>query len=457
MSKRDTYWRLWRMGNIYEKLKNEIGYYENFNVSIKKYIDCMSCYIQENRKVCVCLIDIERFRYYNYIYGYRYSDIIISKFINEMYRKAFKKYYIQSFIGDKLIILIPVGEKEKVEEVVDNIFRLCNEKINIDGRNITLNYRVGISVFPENENDPRALLKYAEIALDYAKEMINGKYEFFKKYMLDDILKHNDILNSMEVAIRKKEFILYYQPLIDIAAKKVYGIEALLRWNSEELGVVSPEYFIDILESNKMIREVGKFVFKEACSKIRELKLLGYGDLCISINMSKAQFEDPLFLEYIDDTLSLTKVNPKLITIEITERVLMLPTENVLKVLTALRDKGIKIYIDDFGTQYSSLNYLVTLPIDGIKIDKSFMDRIDDCKKTSIIIKNIIKIANEIGLDVIAEGVEKIEQLEYLYSVNCNKVQGYIVGKPLDYNSFINYLDFNNLEDDLNYTKNPLE
>lgn len=199
-------------------------------------------------------------------------------------------------------------------------------------------------------------------------------------------------------------------------------------------------YFIDKLEHNRAINEVGSFVFMEACKTLKKWNDMGYHDLCMSINISEKQFEEDNFLTKIDYILNQTQVNPNFINLEITERYFINPTENVLKILKALRAKGIKIYIDDFGTKYSSLGYLCTFPIDGIKLDKAFIDRIHTSPKELIIIKNIINLAEEIGIEVVAEGVEKEEQLNLLSKVKCHKIQGFYFAKPIDSVKFIDFL-----------------
>jgi diguanylate cyclase len=189
-----------------------------------------------------------------------------------------------------------------------------------------------------------------------------------------------------------------------------------------------------------MINKIGRFVFFEACKEIKKWHDLGYYNLSISINVSAKQLEDSSFLIFVYDVLKKIDIDPKYINIEITERVLVSPTNNILNMLMAFRSKGIKIFIDDFGTKYSSLNYLYCFPIDGIKIDKSFIDNIHNSDKEFIIIKNIIRLAHELEIQVVAEGVEKKEQLECLKNINCNKIQGFFFGKPVNSNEFINYL-----------------
>lgn len=244
----------------------------------------------------------------------------------------------------------------------------------------------------------------------------------------------------IEYALKNEEFILYYQPLINIESMTVFGAEALLRWDSSKFGLVSPAYFIDELEHSRLMNDIGCFVFRKACETLKKWNEIGYNEFIMSINISEKQLEEKNFLSVVDDILNSAQIDPALISIEITERNFINPTEDILNVLYALRDRGIKIYIDDFGTKYSSLSYLCTLPIDGIKIDKIFVDMLHTSENALAIIKNIVNLADEIGIDVIAEGVESEEQLKLLKKVKCHKVQGFYFSKPVDSDKFTSYL-----------------
>lgn len=402
-----------------------------------KYTDFFYKHSKEKNKFHIFILDIQKFRYYNYVYGYDYGDLIINSFFESINNRLKYGSEIYRFSADKIILLI----EDEAKENTINILKEFDGKLSINNDEIKIEIKAGISTYPDDSDKPDIVLKYSEIALNYAKQQTREKYKIFKENMYKHVIKTKEAIDSIEKAVDRKEFIVYYQPLIDNKLNIVYGMEALIRWDKKELGILSPAYFIDILENTGMIVEVGKFVFREACKKLKQCEEIGHEDLSISINVAEIQFEEKDFLSFIEKTIKDTNVNPKKIIIEITERILMSQSECVIETIQKIREKGIKIYIDDFGTKYSSLNYLFRFPIDGIKIDKSFIDKINESKKELTIVKNIVNLAEEIGIEVVAEGVEEKRQLEALIDINCNKIQGYIFSKPIDSNEIIKYLN----------------
>lgn len=259
--------------------------------------------------------------------------------------------------------------------------------------------------------------------------------------MYSYVLRKEKTGDEMHTALKKNEFVVYYQPQVDINTMKIYGLEALVRWDHPERGVLIPLHFMDTVEKSGMINELGKFVLYEACSEIRRCHERGHPSLIISVNICPSQFEDNSFLPFLQKTLERTKVSPKCLIFEITERQRLIPNECTLDIILKLRNMGIKVFVDDFGTKYSSLDYLRQFVIDGIKIDKSFIDEIDSSEKDMIITKNIVNLAHELNLEVVAEGVEREEQLYSLRKINCNKVQGFIFSKPVSSDKLNSILD----------------
>jgi diguanylate cyclase (GGDEF)-like protein len=417
-------------------------YYLNYSIHhLEEFIDT---YIKKKERFAICLIDILNFRFYNYMFGYEYGDILLNMVINKIHNRMNENEYICRFGGDKLLLIISKNHRKDIIYTIEKVIDIFNIPFIIKDKNIKMSISIGISICPDDSKEVATVLKYGEIALNYAKRITKNPYEFFTPVMYEAVIKKEKIQIDIFNAIHNNEFILYYQPQFDMKTMNIYGMEALLRWNHPELGVLSPIYFIDILEHNEMIIEVGKFVLTEACNEIKKWHQRGYDDLSISVNISEKQLQDRSFLSFVQDLLEKTKLESKYIHFEITERILIHPVEKILNVLIGLRNMGIKIFIDDFGTKYSSLNYLYNLPTDGIKIDKSFIDKVQDSEKNLIITKNIIQLANELNLEVVAEGVETDEQLSCLADINCNKIQGFIFGKPVSSDDFIYFLrEFN--------------
>lgn len=397
---------------------------------------------QKADRVIVCLLSIKNLKFYNHIKGYDYGDVILETAYDKVQRCIDGCGEVYQF-GSKLLLILrhKINSKKDVKVIIEKVIDVFSKPIDLQQENLRIEIHIGISIYPNDSEELYEVLKYAEIALTYAKYESIYRYKFFEYEMYQNIIKKAKIEADILNAVYNNEFILYYQPQVDINTMKIYAMEALLRWKHPEYGILPPSYFIDIVEQNGLINEIGKFVFEEACREIKRCHGLGYNNLYVSINISPKQLGDDSFLTFIEEILKKTQVDPKYINIEITERILIKPSESIVNLLIALRRKGIKIYIDDFGTKYSSLNYLYCLPLDGIKIEKSFVDRIQDFQKEFIITRNIVKLAHELNLEVVAEGVERSEQLETLRIINCNKIQGFIFSKPISSNDFVHLLN----------------
>lgn len=415
--------------------------FSNSNYSLADLMEILNYYSKEYSDFAVCLLDISDLKTYNYLYGYKFGNEILNQVLNEVQKCVNEFGYVYKFRGDiLLIILYKEICKNKVTTVIEKILELFNKKIEIDNHKLKITVNIGISFYPNDNKQVESVLKYAEIALNSSKAISEKGYEFFQLEMYKKILEKEKIKSDLQKAICNKEFVLYYQPQVDVRTMNIYGAEALIRWDHPKYGITFPQNFINIIEQNGMINEIGKFVFFDACSQLKEWNDLGYTDLSISINISERQMEDDDLLDFIDGVLKETGIKAEHINIEITERMLVSSVDRNLKVLMALKKMGMRIFIDDFGIKYSSLSYLYSFPVDGIKIDKVFIDGIEKSEKKLIIIKNIVKLANELRLDVVAEGVEKVDQLEWLLASNCYKIQGYIFERAVSNEKFINYL-----------------
>ncbi len=299
---------------------------------------------------------------------------------------------------------------------------------------------IGVSVYPDDTDCSDTLLSYADTAMYRAKEKGKNNYQFFTSSMHDIILYRHDIETKLHHAIENDEFYIKYQPKIDVITKKVIGAEALLRWNQKELGEVSPADFIPIAEESSLINQIGKWVITQVCSDIAHLQDDFNDHLCISLNVSSSQILHQNLHELISENLKDNGIDASSIELEFTENMLIKQARKSLLVLEALEKTGVKLSIDDFGTGYSSLNYLKTLPIHALKIDKSFICDTPNHEGDCAIAKSIISLAKNLNLDVVAEGVETPEQLQFLQENGCSIIQGFYFSKPLDINAFRAYL-----------------
>lgn len=426
-------------GNIYKV--ESIFDIVNLNYSIYNFRSCVKELVKEKQDLGICLVNIINFKSYNYIFGYEYGDILLDMVFSRINRCINAEDSIYRFGGDKLLIAVQMNDKNVLGKTVSRIIEAMNFPFKIKDKKVRVCVNVGISIYPKDSNSIGNALKYADIALNYSREISKTPYEFFKTYMYQNVIKNKKIITNIESALKKNQFILYYQPQIDINTMKVYGAEALIRWNHPDFGVIPPLYFIETIEQNGMIIEIGKFVLYEACNAVKRLHDLGYYNLSMSINISQKQLEDDLFLTFVKDLLVETGIEGKCLIFEMTESILIKTTPQILNILSNLQNIGIKIFIDDFGTKYSSLNYLYKMPLDGIKIDKSFVDKIHNFGKEFIITKNIVRLADELNIEVVAEGIETSEQLKCLANMNCNKIQGFLFEKPVTENDYISFLN----------------
>jgi len=302
--------------------------------------------------------------------------------------------------------------------------------IKINEQELLVTSSIGIATYPNDGKTADELIKHADIAMYRAKELGKNNFQFFTQSMNEKAEKRLQIENLLRNAITKKELLLYYQPKVDLNSMQIVGMEALIRWNSKELGFVSPADFIALAEDTDLILPIGAWVLKTACKQVSAWKEAGYGDFLMSVNVSVRQFNRADFIETIQTTLDEAGLKASQLELEVTESILMKDIDLSSQTMRRLRSMGVKISIDDFGTGYSSLSYLKELPIDTLKIDKVFIDDIVASTDKAPIVETIIILAKNLGLNVVAEGVESLDQVNYLTERGCDQIQGYYFSKP---------------------------
>jgi EAL domain-containing protein (putative c-di-GMP-specific phosphodiesterase class I) len=300
---------------------------------------------------------------------------------------------------------------------------------------------IGISLYPKNGLTYQSLIKNADIAMYKSKDTGKSRYTLFDKSMEDELNRNALILEVLRHAIDANEIYVNYQPQISTNNDKMVGFEALMRIQSKKMGQLSPKEFIPIAEESSQIVELGEWILREACTFNKSLESMGYNDLIVSVNISSVQMKRTGFIDMVGSILEETGLNPNRLELEITESIIVSSISDVSSLLKGLQDIGVRISLDDFGTGYSSLNYLTNMPINTLKIDKTFVDNISISKKDSCIADAIISLAHSIDLEVIAEGVESPEQLKVLRNKKCDIIQGYIFSKPLLPSALITLLE----------------
>ena len=380
-----------------------------------------------NKKFTILFIDLDGFKFINDGLGHDIGDILLKEIAYRLANTLAQKHNAYRLGGDEFAIIFEYKHVKEIEESARNIIKKVNEKIFINKHSLHVGCSIGIAKYPVDGEDYSSLMKHSDTAMYKAKQNGKNRYEFYTKDLTNIVSRRFEIEQALAVGLKNHEFYVVYQPKYSLKTKKIYSVEALLRWNSSTLGNVTPDQFIPIAEEIGFIYELGLFVFKRACEDFVSLKEK-LGLEMISINVSVIQLMQDDFMDKIENILTETKVDSNQIGIELTETYLIKNVEDILDILIVMRRLGFKILIDDFGTGYSSLKYLQQLPIDILKIDKSFVKNLT--KNNNDIVKAIVAISKSFGFITIAEGVETKEQEELLIELDVDIAQGYLYSKP---------------------------
>lgn len=381
----------------------------------------------------VIFVDIDSFKKINDTMGHQIGDDYIRLAADRLKKSIRPDDLLGRLGGDEFALLIKrnISEGELLHEI-EGLREIFSRPIAVGNREIRSTASFGISVYPRDGMDASELLKTADMSMYKAKEYGKNNVKFFEKYMQEEIEEKARIENKLYLALERHEFFLVFQPQYTINKDKIRGLEALIRWNSPELGVVQPMNFIPIVEENRMIIPLGEWILRSACEKFKKLQEQYHLDFFISVNISAIQLMDENFVNMVKRALKDTGLQPEYLELEITESVFIESLQHAVETLKKLKQLGIRIALDDFGTQYSSLSYLESLPIDTLKIDRSFMNEISLDPTQVKIIEQIINLGHILGFSIIAEGVENDYQLQYLKNHSCDYIQGFIYDKPLD-------------------------
>jgi diguanylate cyclase (GGDEF)-like protein len=382
-------------------------------------------------------MDLDNFKTVNDTLGHMAGNELL-KIIGDLMRNDMKDFESVARIGgDEFVFLLSsVNSMEKISDFAKEIMKLVKKPLIISNKEFHLTASIGIALYPDDGKDFNTLMKNADIAMYNAKGQGKNRYEFFTKEMNSGLMEKLELEESLRLAIKNNEFKVLYQPQINIETGKIDGMEALVRWIHPQKSIISPIKFIPLAEATGLIIAIGNIVLHEACMQNKLWQQAGYTPLRVAVNLSAKQFEQENLVEIIKKVLEDTGLEPKWLEIEITESILMKNLDFSIGVLNNLRNMGIHVSLDDFGTGYSSLNYLKRLPINTLKIDKSFVDNITIDPKDEIIARAIIELAHKMGLKIVAEGVEFAQQFNFLKEHKCDKVQGFLFSKPVPSEEF---------------------
>jgi diguanylate cyclase (GGDEF)-like protein len=396
---------------------------------------------RNNQMLSIMFIDLDRFKDINDTMGHTTGDLLLKEVAERLKNAVRDDDTVARMGGDEFaLIFTDIDQENHIVRIAENIMSVFTSAFVVNGHEFYITPSAGISIYPNDGQQTELLLKNADMAMYRAKEFGKNNYQFFTSSMNEKAIKRLEMERSLRKALEREEFILYYQPQVDISTGKIVGCEALIRWNNPELGLVSPGEFIPLAEETGLIIPMGEWVLREACNQLKKLHQGGYEGLRMSVNISAKQFEQQDLPGIINDVLLETGIESKYLELEITESTIMKSTDRTTGILERLKGMGIRISIDDFGTGFSSLGYLQRFSADILKIDQSFIRNIPLSSNDEAIVTAIINMAHVLSLNVIAEGVETEEQLTFLKKVKCNEIQGYYISRPLPKAEFMKLL-----------------
>lgn len=396
---------------------------------------------RDNSAMAVMFLDLDGFKAINDTAGHQVGDRLLAEIANRLRAAVRENDTVARLGGDEFaIILEGTKSMSSVGGIARKLLYSLASPVHVDGADLYVTTSIGVSRFPRDGEDVHTLLRKADSAMYRAKEAGKNTFRFYSQLEGDEDAQRLELEQQLRRAIERREFGLFFQPQMSIDTGTVVGCEALIRWNHPTQGLVMPGVFVPVLEESGLIVEVGDWVLREACRQARTWRLAGLPSLRIAVNVSARQFSKRDLVGDVARILDETGTEPHLLHIEITEGTIAAKFERSVEIMKKLNALGVKIAVDDFGVGYSSLNYLKRLPIHSLKIDRSFIHEVTTDQNDAAIARTIIALAHNLGLDVIAEGVETLEQMFFLSRQGCNEVQGYLVGQPMPPDQFAAWL-----------------
>jgi diguanylate cyclase (GGDEF)-like protein/PAS domain S-box-containing protein len=387
---------------------------------------------RETRKLAVIFLDLDRFKIINDSLGHNAGDYLLQNVASRIQHCVRESDTVARLGGDEFILLLPMlSQAEGAARIAQKILETIKQPFIIDNRELYVTTSVGISIYPDDGMDSDTLIKNADTAMYQAKELGRNNYQLFNAAINTKALERLALENGVRKALTNDELVLFYQPIYDVASRRIHGIEALIRWNHPDLGIIAPAHFIPLAEATGLMVPIGNWVLRTACKQVKEWQRAGYGDLSVAVNLSVSQIQRGDLARTVREILDETGLDPRFLELEITESSAMLNPETSVKILDALKKIGVRISLDDFGIGQQSLSYLKRFPIDSIKIDQSFIHDITTDSDTAAIVTAIIAMGHKLRLQIVAEGVELDDQRSFLTEQHCDRMQGFLFNAPL--------------------------
>jgi len=387
--------------------------------------------------VWVLLIDLDRFKFVNDSLGHKAGDVLLMTVAARLRSALRETDTVARLSGDEFVVILAEHDDQKLNpDIVQRLMASVAQPVILGTTEFFVTASIGVAAFPTDAAGAEGLIEHADLAMYRAKKLGRNNFQFYTPAMNEEAMERVRIESALRNALERNEFVLHYQPQVKLDTGQVVGMEALIRWQHPELGVVAPARFISVAEETGLIVPIGAWVMRTACAQNKLWHDAGLGQLRVAVNLSARQFASPTLLDEIAAVLAETGLPPDRLEIELTESLFMSDVTLAVELLHSMKRLGVHISIDDFGTGYSSLSYLSRFPIDVLKIDRSFVNAITRDVSDAAIVASIIALAHNLQLDVIAEGVETAEQLEYLRRHGCDQMQGYLFSRPLPADAF---------------------
>ena len=412
----------------------------NRSLFTKKVSDYLKQHQRDGKLFALIFLDLDRFKLVNDSYGHEAGDLLLKIVAERLSRSVREVDIISRFGGDEFVIgLSDIKSHKIIEKLAQKIQNNLSRPFVFLGKEMHVNASLGISVFPQSGTTVSDLVKNADIAM-YLSKQSKTPYVFFDDSMAENINKRLTIENELCNVILRNELNVFYQPQFSLSTGKLIGMEALVRWQHPEKGLIPPNDFIGLAEETGQIHMIGEWVLQTACLTLKNWIERGASPIRVAVNLSNLQLEDEEIINKISATLNSTQLPHKLLELEITESAVMNNEQLVIDKLEVLKDLGIKLAIDDFGTGYSSLSYLQSLPVDVLKIDRCFVSEMHERNDSKTIVEAALMMAHGMSLKVVAEGVENGAQQDMLEQMGCDYLQGYHIAKPLNVEDFEAFL-----------------
>lgn len=422
-----------------KRLQRHLAYHDALTILPNRHLlhDRLQQALAQSKRsgklAALLFLDLDGFKRINDTLGHGIGDLLLKSVAKRLKTTVRQVDTVARLGGDEFtIVLLEINHAQDAKDVAQKILKVISQPYKIEEHELFVTASVGISIYPDDGSDIESLIRKADIAMYRAKGQGKNNYQVYNLSMDAKFFERLTLENSLRKAVENEELVAYYQPQVDLRTGEITGVEALVRWQHQKFGLVPPDKFIPLAEETGVILEIDEWMMKTACRQIKNWEREGIANIRVAVNLSTRQFRQKNLTEKVAQILNDSAVQPKNLCLEITENEVMHNIETTVEILQALKKMGVLLSLDDFGTGYSSLSYLKRFPIDILKIDRTFVNGIPSDRDDTAISTAIVVLAHSMELQVIAEGVEKSEQIAFLQSLQCDEIQGFYFSRPLN-------------------------